>query len=455
MLFPYSKRPSLTEIPVKQHQEEPGLAITKFVESAKVLIAELLLFYPYRDIYFIARDMEYHYDISQILLKDKPDSRRRIHLINVTRDTLGSSMLKAYLTQEGFVSNRRIVLVDSGFNGNVIKGIADAFPSMDIIGFLIMSENPNYGSSHAAMSHLEISVNDAPSERKKKIETQIEQIAHYTCKAVAYERYDNKIEPTSRIDETWRRRALQLMGRIRELVDRPAAILDWHQGLEEFEYFLNLLKTSRTRRVLVELDVDCLYQKLATSCSNGAEDGCLAEDNPSILSKLPFGFMDFLRESRRRSEDMRFRVEFVSSSGNCRRISELMTATYPNGKNLACFGIVSAPPAEDKGSIDDWAVVNYSSILRAEPSIQDASDGTTHQKAFIELWRRVDSLTIQPAVSSEEIQKNLESVARRPEGRGFIRDLLEQHRAHQLGIDLRDEMVGVVWDTLVRSGCQK
>jgi hypothetical protein len=115
----------------------------------------MLEFFP-RDVHFVflARDMEYAYDLAKLIYRDDPQILSRIHLLWVSRSTLRDPHLKDYLRDEGFwewIENGRVLLLDTGIRGtipNKLKQISPLKLRHNILGIQLLSANRRLPSSH-------------------------------------------------------------------------------------------------------------------------------------------------------------------------------------------------------------------------------------------------------------------------------------------------------------------
>jgi hypothetical protein len=139
--------------------------------------------YPDYEIYFLARDGEYLYDMARLLLP----SQKRFHLLNVSRHTMDDEMLVDYLAQEGISekslkSGKKVLLVDSGFMGSIPEKIKSEFSAAarkNIKGHLLDSSNSVYPSTEVAKQHVDIG--------------NYEGLAHYAGRSVSYAKKGGKI----------------------------------------------------------------------------------------------------------------------------------------------------------------------------------------------------------------------------------------------------------------------
>lgn len=122
----------------------------------------LLAAYPQdTHFYFLARDAELLYDLMKLMTQGT-EAESRVHLLNVSRSSVGSKDLKDYLadhglTDENLIRGRKAVIVDTGLVGSIPSHIRSLFPKHlrpQIKGHLLVSETPqNYPSSLSFLVH--------------------------------------------------------------------------------------------------------------------------------------------------------------------------------------------------------------------------------------------------------------------------------------------------------------
>ncbi len=125
------------------------------------LIAQMIELYPNEEIYFLARDAEYIYDLANVLLQEDPVTLRRIHLLNISRENVKAPSKIEYLKQNGIsasrLKNKQILFVDTGYNGSIPKQIASLFPanlSQKISTHLIVSSSSLFPSSRVFLQQI-------------------------------------------------------------------------------------------------------------------------------------------------------------------------------------------------------------------------------------------------------------------------------------------------------------
>ncbi len=118
----YSSRPDILNVEAKDLRWRGRWS--DFKASHLSFVAELLEAYSAdTHLYFIARDGELFYDIARLATWGTSDSVR-IHLINVSSQSVYDSNLMPYLKQEGISAEslktgKKVLFVDTGFTGTI------------------------------------------------------------------------------------------------------------------------------------------------------------------------------------------------------------------------------------------------------------------------------------------------------------------------------------------------
>ncbi|MFN8845780.1 MAG: hypothetical protein ACK5V3_00040 [Bdellovibrionales bacterium] len=125
----YSDRPNVLELRARTTKNTDWQNLNW---AQLEFIAQLLGLYPQQHLYFLARDGEYLFDLALVLTEHQPALRKRLHLINVSRNNQSSSNLKKYLVENGltdeFIVKYGVVFVDSGYSGSIAKHIQTKYP---------------------------------------------------------------------------------------------------------------------------------------------------------------------------------------------------------------------------------------------------------------------------------------------------------------------------------------
>jgi len=418
---PLSARPSIWDVPCPTPQRDNDF-IKRFVASAELLILELLLLYPHRDIFFIARDMEYHYDLAAVMFRDEPELLKRFHLVNISRISMHDPMLPEYCKQAIFDRCERVLLVDSGFNGNVIAHIRRSFPDMDIKGHLIYSENPAYSSSHAAMEALGIPCDELPADRKKHIEDVVEHLPHFASKAVSYRRDGGRIVPVHRPAQDareWERQSIDFLGQLRDATIAYDLANSWREKYRLLDRLLTRLSYRIPRHTVLEVDFRYLYPSFGPTAASLRE---------------PLGIGDFLRRIKALSESNRFECRFIHQAQPVDE--EQPPAEWDSfTRALRRYGVSFA----GKDACPD----PNRSVVKAPDRTEGW--GKDYQFDFKKIWRLVEAECPQPPVDAEQLRQSVLPLLSMPGGIGFIRDVLENASTNHYGLYFREEIIGRVW----------
>lgn len=439
----YNQNPSIELIKPGLCPLELADCMKKFTRSAMILLIELLLLFPDRDIFFIARDMEYYYYAAKMLFSELPEYKDKFHILNVSRDTIRSVLLKKYCEQEG-VSGKKVLLVDTGFNGNIITKIKKIFSMEDIEGCLICSESPKYCSLYAVMLAYNLNYEESPVTRKRVIENMLEQLPHYTNKAHKYRLMNGKIEPVSYpADKVWKKLSLQIMSFIRLYFGQPKVRNTWSSIFIRFKSLVDYIKIHNTNRILLNLDADCLFNHEA-SLKTDSKRIYLNNGLNRCTIKVPFGFADFLRDIKDKTREGNFNVRFVSNSQPIEWINCLVISGKFNGHTLHYYGI----SIDDIKDLDSWKIINYPGSFINDIK-KENNNRLDHQKCFTKVWEIVEKITMTNYIQTDELSTKISSVLNVPEGKGFIRDILEGFYQHRYRIRLKPELIGAMWNIIL------
>ncbi len=213
----YSKRPTILNIASSSHKAflPPNWNVIK--KAMLGLIAELVTFYPSEQIIFAGPEMEYVYDLAQLLFKDSKEINR-FHLLALNVD-MDDKNLGKYLAQNGLTSlphGENLVVVATGFDGRYGYMLENATSELKgrIKTYLIQSDDPQIPSSRFFLSFFERRLSYSIDTRDgEDIVYRFERLPHYTkipykIELNGNEKYDAVSDPQS--DEL-KRRALLLM----------------------------------------------------------------------------------------------------------------------------------------------------------------------------------------------------------------------------------------------------
>lgn len=204
---PYSLRPSILNIEAKPLKDRSPF-VAQYQKASLLFVSFLLKFYENSHLYFLARDAEFFYDIAQLL---EPQSKR-IHLINISRESVNSKQLKSYLESQQFFTRlnqgQRSVLVDTGYFGSIPNRLLRLLTTEQkalVKTHLAASENVLIPSSLVFLSQIRKNEQTAllPSALHPIIEEYEHELPHYTDRAVDYKWILewNRLEPVSPIHE--------------------------------------------------------------------------------------------------------------------------------------------------------------------------------------------------------------------------------------------------------------
>lgn len=186
----YLKRPSVFHVQSEDAHTRPEY-IQKYQKGALVFVSFLLKFYATEEIYFLARDAEFFYDLARLI----DPERKSLHLINISRESIKSKNLVAYLRQHEFFhhiqSGQRVIFVDTGFFGHISRAVMDLISPLKrhlLKTHLVASESPSHPSSLAFLTQASFELKRAifPSALHLSVENFEFEIPHYTDRAFDY-----------------------------------------------------------------------------------------------------------------------------------------------------------------------------------------------------------------------------------------------------------------------------
>jgi hypothetical protein len=198
----YLGRPDIFSISPQAHEFDSNWEAVKAAHFS--FVAELLALYPDTDLYFLARDSEYLYDVAKLVTAGTP-AAKRIHLLNVSRLNLGDPHLKEYLNENGLsedtlMAERRALLVDTGYIGNIPRAIGAKFSpqaSNRLKTHLIVSANPAHPSSRAFLVHLNPSINAIDPATMEEALQDFEHMAHSFDRSTQFIYSEGRWHPVS------------------------------------------------------------------------------------------------------------------------------------------------------------------------------------------------------------------------------------------------------------------
>lgn len=211
-----------------------------------VFIAEILEFYPGYEIYFLARDCEYMFDMARLLTQGT-EEHARIHLLNISRASMADPNLMKYLEQNGvseksLQSGRKALFVDTGFRGQVIKAVEGKLSEQaraNFKGHMVLSLLPEYPSSYlffkflyGSRSFSDMLFRGADSNEKGTIGKLEEKFARYTYPSRGFSLIDGIFYPMSSIemrvkDQTDRQ---EFVSKAKAVMTMQSLKWDWQHG---------------------------------------------------------------------------------------------------------------------------------------------------------------------------------------------------------------------------------
>ncbi len=198
----YLDRPDILSINTENHNPDDSWQSLKMAHFS--FVAEMLAFYSSEtDLYFLARDSEFLYDVAKLVTEGTNDAKR-IHLINVSRANMSDANLRNYLQENGITeekirAGKKIILIDTGFAGTIPKKIGDVFPNVrsKIKTHLIVSANTEHPSSRAFLIHLNPSANRLKTSEMHGSIVNYEHLARFSDRSSRFFLLDGKYHPIS------------------------------------------------------------------------------------------------------------------------------------------------------------------------------------------------------------------------------------------------------------------
>ncbi len=226
----YSERPEVSRLTPKKHSEL-GASWKKIRRGLLEMTAMLLEIYPDHEIYFLARDGESQYDLARLLDPKNP----KLHLVNISSLIMNSELLEEYLAQIGVVeaikNGKKILFVDTGFEGRIAKKVQTFFPDKlksRIQSQLISSYDWRFPSSRVFLSYVgPYYAAGVPSHQFKPALLSYEHMAHYTFRSSGFRKINGLLVPIGSDDrdgKVSRARALAYMEDLAQYSTEPQTI---------------------------------------------------------------------------------------------------------------------------------------------------------------------------------------------------------------------------------------
>lgn len=205
---PYTLRPSIREVVAQPLTRGQPAQWANFKESMLRFIAELTTLYKDEELFFLARDGEYLFDLCQALFAEEPALRDRIHLLNVSTYSKDSRNLIPYLEQQGLtpevLSKRGAILVDTGFIGSIPKSISQSLKDAkwkdlgSIRAHLVGSENEKIPYSRVFLENVSPDADHLSRDGLRELLSGYEGLPHYTRKSTHFWNIDGKWVPVAK-----------------------------------------------------------------------------------------------------------------------------------------------------------------------------------------------------------------------------------------------------------------
>lgn len=221
-------------------------------------LAEMMAFYPTENLYFMARDGEYLYDMARILFRGEQQILDRFHLLNVSRVSMESDLLNEYLIQEGFTRDqltaRRAVLIDTCCEGTIDTEIRESLPRWAegrVVSHFFESSNSGIPSSRVYLE------THSPTRDISTI-TVTENIPHYTNSSIDYALRNGRYVPIADDEAAAHTQAYAeaIMEDIRHFSEAP-------ETLERFQILRQHMETVvHAAHGLVPLDINAVNRSL-------------------------------------------------------------------------------------------------------------------------------------------------------------------------------------------------
>lgn len=225
-----------------------------YLEASISYLAEIEAFFPDHEIFFLARDCEYLYQIAQRLHINNPKRLSEIHVLAVSSNVSGHLNLKHYLEQKGLLrkSDKPALLVDTGFDGSIPNAIWKLNNTGRRIDSIFISSNHPKIPSSRVSSLVYAKLHDGDHDLASgKLVDEIEGLPHYLFESTSeITRVGDKylaiapveLEQIQRSDES--RRALSYMSEIRAFSDQKRTHKIFERKLRAFHLAISYLKSS-------------------------------------------------------------------------------------------------------------------------------------------------------------------------------------------------------------------
>ncbi len=257
-LVPVDDRPDILNFDPRTHH--PSVEFDAFeIKMQFQFVAEVLEFYPKDQLYFLARDSEYLYDIARLVTAGT-EQASRIHLLNISQTLVQDPYLFEYLTEQGFKikpiegsenwprwgygprnsingpNGEKIRLIDTGLSGTISNEMASRLSVriedlrthlLSSSGTLLTPQGTRYGpmpKTRGALVYIDGDAMGLSDYVGDYVIFKYERRPHYSGRGIKYQEVDGKwrpVGPYRKPENAERKRALKLMGNLFEIWQNP------------------------------------------------------------------------------------------------------------------------------------------------------------------------------------------------------------------------------------------
>jgi hypothetical protein len=296
----YSTRPNILDIKAEKIEKEDAPdQWEKHREGLRNYVAQLLAFYPNEHIYFLARDAEYLYDTARVFLQDDKQASKRLHLINLSSNTVEGDFVKHYSEQNGLTSEAlgkaRAIMVDTGFSGSIPDAIRFSLPEAvqrKIQGHLIQSQSNDYPSSRVYLSLF---------NKNAKSSTKTDQFSDVVESLEGFPHYTESADEVKKIKGEWKVYSSKSSKAARDLsTSLIGDIRKFGEGTQEQARFRRILRNMKKLTEAAEGDRKLNRNEVSAAVDALESDGVygflhdLADaQKKGNVKSIPRSFSDF------------------------------------------------------------------------------------------------------------------------------------------------------------------
>ncbi|HLV58100.1 MAG TPA: hypothetical protein VKY81_04415 [Natronosporangium sp.] len=375
----------------------------RFTESAVGFVLQLCAWYPRRRLVFLNRDMEYHHTVAVRL-----GVGARVTSLDVSRAAIGSPLLRPYCLARGLADAGPVVLVDSGFEGNVAKAVAAACPEAEAAIHLLHSFDPAVPGSHFALELLTGRPVLPMAQVRARIEELIERRPHATGKVTGYVRDGVRVRPEhATTDPAW----VELAGRFRKDVEHACGLLERSGAVHRYRQLIDDLVALLAWRPAAPVVLTTPAWLVTAVCG----------------TPQPLGVAEFVRELRRLAVTGQLEFDLASCAPDDRARFGAMTGRQPLVDEGASTALRAA----------GWRVVEVPDV--GDPAVADV------QRILIDTVTDLRRCLRCGPGHQQPLLDRLDRTGQLRGGRGLIADLLLQSRMRQIDVELCDEASSTLW----------